>query len=91
MKKVLAFLLLLSYMNTSMFIDNIADDEDDDTSQVFHIPQTIEHCLSQPVTILQEKKPEEPGTSHFTEHRPAKIKAVAIDKISPPPDTRAIA
>jgi len=86
MKKALAFLLLLSYMNTSMFLDSIADDEDDDTGQILYITKTAEYCLFQPVSILREKKPRERNTSQFAEYRSPKIKAVSIDIITPQPE-----
>lgn len=124
MKKVLAFLVLLSHMNTSMFLpqipeidafdrngkkiddvnsvleyigvlaglDNVADDEDDDTGQVFHITKADVYDLSQPVSIrVQEKKPREQKTRRFAEYRSCKIKTVSFDIITPPPETLGIA
>jgi len=89
MKMLLALLVLLSYMNTSM-LDNIADNEDDDTGQVFHISTAVEYSISQPVSILQEKTPAGQNTSQFADYRSAQIKTVSIDIITPPPDTRHI-
>lgn len=124
MKKVLAFLVLLSHMNTSMFLpqipeidafdrngkkiddvnsvleyigvlaglDNVADDEDDDTGQVFHITKADVYDLSQPVSIrVQEKKPREQKTRRFAEYRSCKIKTVSFDIITPPPEALPLA
>ncbi|HVW61351.1 MAG TPA: hypothetical protein VHC48_14975 [Puia sp.] len=119
MKKVLAFLVLLSHMNTSMFLpqtpeldafdrngkkiddvnsvleyigvlaglDNVADDEDDDTGQTFHITKTTVYDLSQPVSIrVQEKKTQDHNAGQFVEHKAEKIKAISFDIITPPPE-----
>jgi len=91
MKKALAFLLLLSYMNTSMFLDSIVDDDDDDTGQVLCITETAEYCLLQPVLILREKKPRERSAGQFVEYRSRKIKAISFAIITPPPEVRHIA
>ena len=122
MKKVLAFLVLLSHMNTSMFLpqlpeidafdaggkklddinsmveyvgvalgyDTTPDDEDDDTGQAFHIAKVPNYFLFQSVSIVQIKKPQENNTTHFPEYRADKIKAIAIDILTPPPEARNI-
>ena len=122
MKKVLAFLVLLSHMNTSMFLpqrpevdafdaggrklddinsvveyvgvalgyDTTPDDEDDDTGQAFHIAKVANYFFSQPVSIVQIKKPQEKNTTHFPEYRADKIRPISIDILTPPPEVRNI-
>ena len=117
MKKILAFFLLLSHMNTSMFLpqvaeedqfdanghqlddmnsvveyitvalgyDHVADDEDDDSGQNFHLIKAFDYNFEQQYCLLENTSPEKTD-SEFSRYITASIQLVSFDVVTPPPE-----
>lgn len=118
MKRLLALLVLLSHMNTSMFmpqvqeqdiydasgkkiddinsvieyigvtlgIDHTADDEDDDTGQYFHVIKAAPYYSPQHIAEVRGKKCPVIKSRCFTEYKPVRLKRIALEIITPPPE-----
>lgn len=118
MKRLLAFLLLISHMNTSMFLpqvpqhdvfdehgnqiddinsvveyvmvtlglDDVADDEDNDSGQNFNVV-TITPCIIPPNSTLLNKPIVVNNDINYSLTSHSAISLMAIDVIVPPPKT----